>query len=308
MKYLLSISCLLLMHFSMLSGQNSITEADCPDSTDVEMISILSWNVYMLPPPFFRTQQVPRCKAIIEFLNNSSYEVLVLQEVFYERVRQKLINGLGGCYPYHYGPCGTDKFLRQDGGVMIFSKYPIETSQQIAFRDKCKGGDCLSDKGALLAEVRKNRKKIQIVGTHLQSMDDTVAQGIRVRQYEKIKHFLLRPFQKHGVPQVIVGDLNTCKVTQKPFYKRMLDIFDAEDSHKSKKEEFTYDGDSNEIVKKAYPKYRRFFDYVLFRRNPEKHFKVRDFVVRLFRKRGIDPNHNLELSDHFAVEAIIEWE
>lgn len=310
MKYWWVICCLLLLHINLLSGQGSATEQECTDPADVETISILSWNIYMLPPPFFRTQQIPRSKAIIEFLKNSSYDVLVLQEVFYEKVRQKLVRGLVDCYPYHYGPCGTDKFLRQDGGVMIFSKYPIETSKQIAFRDKCKGGDCFSDKGALLAEIKKNNKRIQVVGTHLQSMEDTVSQCIRVRQYEKIKRFLLRPFQEHGVPQVIVGDLNTCKVTQKPFYKRMLDIFGAEDSHRSKKEEFTYDGNSNEIVKqKGYPKYRRFFDYVLFRKSPdERYFNVKDFVIRLFRKQENGQNHLIELSDHFAVEAVIEWE
>ncbi|MCZ2355730.1 MAG: sphingomyelin phosphodiesterase [Bacteroidia bacterium] len=303
--------CGLVLYTTLLRGQdNSTTEQIEQCDRELETISILSWNVFMLPPPFFRTHQIPRCKAIIEFLNNSSYDVLVLQEIFYEKVRSKFVKGLINCYPYHYGPCGTDKFLRQDGGVMIFSKYPIESSQQIAFRDKCKGGDCFSDKGALLAEIVKNHKKIQIVGTHLQSMEDSISQGIRVRQYEKIKQFLLRPFHREDVPQLIVGDLNTCKVTQRPFYKRMLDIFGAEDSHRSKKDksDFTYDSDSNAIVKANHLKYQRFFDYVLFRRNPGRYFKARDFVIHLFRKRDAHSKMALELSDHFAVEAVIEWE
>ncbi len=105
-------------------------------------IKILCWNIFMLP--LVNKGQWGRVNHIERHLKENHYDVLVLQEVFRERIKKRLIKSLTEEYPYFAGPPGKDfGILGQDGGVMIFSKYPIVYSETIKFNEGCKGADCL---------------------------------------------------------------------------------------------------------------------------------------------------------------------
>ncbi|MCS7072833.1 MAG: sphingomyelin phosphodiesterase [Bacteroidia bacterium] len=303
-----------LFCFNLTFNLFSQVQEDCltPDT-----FRVLTWNVYMLPRPFIRTGQFTRTKEIIRTLQNSDYDVIVLQEVFIERVKKQIAEGLKECYPYYFGPPGKDWLLKQDGGVIILSKHPIGSMQKIAFKDCYGFADCMADKGALLAEINKGNRRVQVIGTHLQSMDLPEAEQVRERQFKQIAQKLLYPFKHLNVPQLVVGDLNTCKVNQPNSYRKMLRILEAEDAHelaksqrKQRKNErleqteelFTYNGQKNKLIVKSYQKTQEFLDYVLIRTNKAL-AAIKHSAIKIFQSKWSDRFQ--DLSDHYAVETVI---
>jgi hypothetical protein len=87
------------------------------------------------------------------------YDVLVLQELFDDRLAEPLLLELAGAYPYRGEPVGRAGARgvpwRQDGGVVILSRWPIEREAQTDLRRRLQRTDCLADKGVAYAAVRK---------------------------------------------------------------------------------------------------------------------------------------------------------
>jgi len=260
-------------------------------------IKILCWNIYMLP--LINKGQWGRVNHIERHLKENHYDVLVLQEVFRESIKKKLIKSLTKEYPYYSGPPGKDFGLfGQDGGVMIFSKHPIVHSEIIKFDDGCKGADCLAQKGAVFVEIQKGNQTFQVIGTHLQSMQSNECQKIRDRQMCTIYTELLQKHHKNQVPQFIVGDLNTeCHIPQR--YIRMLTLLDAKDASNSK--EFKTYSTQNKF--NSDPGDEATLDYILYRAN-QSFIKIKHSFVKIFKGKWSDDND--DLSDHYAVEAIFE--
>lgn len=260
-------------------------------------IKILCWNIYMLP--LVNKGQWGRVNHIEKHLKENHYDVIVLQEVFRENIKRRLIKSLTDEYPYYAGPPGKDFGLfGQDGGVMVFSKHPIVYTDIITFDEGCKGADCLSQKGAVFVEIQKGTQTFQVVGTHLQSMSSNECQKIRDRQMCTIYTDLLQKYYKPFVPQFIVGDLNTeCHIPQR--YIRMLTLLDAKDSANSK----DYKTYSAQNKFNTNPDEEATLDYILYRAN-QSFLKIKHSFVKIF--KGKWSNDNDDLSDHYAVEAIFE--
>ncbi len=285
---------LYLILFSLFY-QNSFAQ-NCEES---QVFNILCWNVYMVPQPWTLTGQHKRSHHIIEQLKHSEYDVIVLQEVFIEKIKNRMIKKLSECFPYHVGPPGKDKGLVQDGGILIFSKHPIVNYQKIEFADGCIGSDCYSQKGAVMVEVAKNGKNIQVVGTHLQSSIDGKSQIIREKQYTAIFQKLLKPFQAKHIPQFIVGDMNTENHIPKR-YKKMLKELDAVDASNSSKY-LTYNYKTNDLIdKKSYAAYT--LDYILLRTNMAL-VKIKESTLKIFKSKWNKSKY--DLSDHYAVETSV---
>lgn len=292
----------LLSHSVLAQGYQTWSFDSCAVLAQ-DTVKILSWNIYMLPTPFTTTQQLQRAKAIVEVLDDADYDVVVLQEVFKKKVFSYLVENLRCSYPHFYTTPFKARFLKTTSGLLVVSKLPITQTASILFKE-CKGADCIAQKGALLVEVEKNSRRLQIVGTHLQAEEDSASQSIRERQYASILGKLLQPFRKPNVPQVIAGDLNTSRYNPHR-YKRMMQVFRAEDAgaphdYRDKKL-FSYDGSQNDIVRKVWKSTQDLLDYVLVRKNRT---EMQSYAgVKIFRKQW--RKENRDLSDHYAIEAKI---
>lgn len=282
----------LLFVLSRLYGQISAPTYKTENGTEVK---ILCWNIYMLP--WLNKGQWGRIHHIEQHLKENDYDVLVLQEVFLERMKHRLIKTLSEQYPFYAGPPGKDFGLfGQDGGVMIFSKHPIVRQESIVYDEGCKGADCLSQKGAVFVEIQKGSTRFQVIGTHLQSMSDKECQKIRDRQMCSIYTDLLQKHETPQVPQFIVGDLNTeCHIPQR--YLRMLALLDAKDAAKSH-EYFTI-SPKNKFKEKDNE--QTTLDYILFRAN-QAFVHVKHGFIKIFKGKWSEDND--DLSDHYAVEAV----
>ncbi len=277
-----------------------------------DSLKLLSWNIQMLPRGLAKGK-AKRAKAIVEELKRNNYDVVVFQELFYARSRKILSRGLKEAFPHQTPVLNKKTFsLKLNGGVMLFSKYPITDIKQICYTRKS-GPDRLSRKGALLAELALKEKTIQVVGTHLQAFGK---KEIMYAQYNQLLDELLNPNERTGVPQIICGDFNTLKKipeilpTDLPAnfeeriasYEVMIKTLQAKDGDIHGEQQFTMDRPYNDLCTSR-KQYRLLLDYFLIRGNESQaYIHQRKIIVS---KYAWHKNHR-DLSDHYGLMAVVK--
>jgi endonuclease/exonuclease/phosphatase family metal-dependent hydrolase len=168
---------------------------------------VLTYNVLMLPVlPRGQDQRAPLIARRL-----AGYDAIVLQEAYSDRHRAALLAGLAAEYPHRTRILGADLWLRQDGGVIVLSRWPIARQQELRFGDLCAGRDCLADKGALYARIEKPGLSVNLFATHLQS--GPAQRAIRERQLELIRGMIDALVIRPDEPVLIAGDLNVDRLT-----------------------------------------------------------------------------------------------
>lgn len=264
---------------------------------DKQDLNILSWNIYLLPgitnlsKSIEKSDKKLRAAEIANYLNTSTYDIVVFQEAFFNPARRILSKDVREQYPYQYGPINPSKLsLKTSSGIFIVSRTPLKILGTVQY-NSCNGADCFAKKGAALLEGSHEGKAFQILGTHLNAGGP---QWIRIEQYKQIKS-LLDDFNKLGVPQIICGDMNT-HLEDEEKYQNMLEILDAEEVATTSKQ-------INTTVKD-----RSVIDYFFLRKNNSSLRSIRKEVL------WINPNSipviqklNGNLSDHLAISASYRW-
>jgi endonuclease/exonuclease/phosphatase family metal-dependent hydrolase len=191
-------------------------------------LTIMNFNTYLLLGPSALVVAKPdyceRAEQIVSALSSLNIDVVVLNEIAsrdilcpvdaYTLVVDHLA-GPGRPFPYRsqflngtpseglLGPTST-------GGVVILSKYPIETVRHHEFADGS-GEDALMPKGFLHARVTKTvagqSRVYNVIGTHLQAGGGSAEVAVRRAQRSEIATYV------RGLPAtqpiLVSGDLNT---------------------------------------------------------------------------------------------------
>jgi endonuclease/exonuclease/phosphatase family metal-dependent hydrolase len=288
----------LILLISLLSTNFGFSQKDQLHSPQ-EKVKILSWNIYMLPGIVMVKGKTERAKAIGEILKNSDYDVIVFQEAFQRRARQKIYKQLKDNFPYQSGPANQKLVsLKTNSGIWIFSKHPIVAAKSIIFNSRS-GIDAFSRKGGLIAEVMIGKTPIQVAGTHLQNSGQP---WIRQSQCVEFYNRLLKPFQKNGVPQILCGDFNINKDQEE--YTFMLQALQAKDGELQGDQLHSYDRQLNDLHVEAGEK-KDLIDYILIRDQNNQIMGATRQIKRI--KKPWDRYHS-DLSDHFALEAEIHFQ
>lgn len=98
-----------------------------------------------------------------------------------------------------------------NGGVALFSKWPIEKTEEIVF-EACDGDDCFAKKGCLYARINKGGKKYHFFATHTESAQSRP--DVREVQFARVKEFIDEQKICETEPVFILGDLNVLKFNQ----------------------------------------------------------------------------------------------
>ncbi len=252
-------------------------------------LDVLTFNAYLRP--FLPENQDKRMPLMAGEL--AGYDVLLLQELFSNWHRRKLLRSLEDDYPHQSRVLGHDRGLGQDGGVVIASKWPIELEFQRTFGALCAGKDCFAEKGVLYARINKQGRRFHLFATHLQSGADNAE--LRARQLAAIKALIDRMRLPADEPVLIGGDLNVDRLTDAGTgaFGAMMRTLDA--GHPPPAADGAYrptiDPALNGLADDKRPQY---LDYVLYSRahlRPTRAFnRVRPVAAR-----------GRPLSDHFAV-------
>jgi endonuclease/exonuclease/phosphatase family metal-dependent hydrolase len=171
-------------------------------------LSVMTWNTFLLPPPLNLTKQSERVKLMSQKLKNNDHDIIFFQEAWVKRYQEAIINELKSEYPYvAFTKPGEGLLQILGSGLFILSKYPINILDQVVFND-CSGADCFASKSAIMIELTlPYNKTIQMITTHLQGWSGEEMIKIRNNQLLEIKNMTKRHLKK-GVAQVLVGDLN----------------------------------------------------------------------------------------------------
>lgn len=291
-----------VVHFSFFiaSSQTTLNATQSELSSDSGTLKILSWNIYMLPPLAKFTGKQRRAKRIGDLLKDSDFDIVVFQEAFHGAARRKIWRRMRDNFPHVLGPANRRWYsLKTNSGIWILSKIPLKQIAELDF-DYCEGIDCWSRKGALVAEGEFNGQTFQILGTHLE------AGGSREKKVEQYRELdsLLTHFRKDGVPQIAAGDFNTKKFHDTIWYNQMIQILGVEDGPLISEQKFTSDSYINDIkIQRGDKKKQRVIDFIFYRANG-----LAATINRYVRMPNWQwSKHRKDLSDHFAVEAQIQF-
>lgn len=254
------------------------------------VLDVLTFNAALLPAAVAATNQAERVRQMAPSL--LGYDVLVLQELFVDAWREALLADLSAHYPYRTDLVGRDRArgnpLRQDGGVVILSRWPIERQAQMTFDDVCSGTDCLGDKGVSYAAVRKGASVYHVFGTHAQSEYGPGAERVRARQFELLREFVAAQRIPADEPVILAGDFNV--VAETPELATMLALLRAVRPVTTGSLRYTWDPERNVWAYRE----QQWLDYVLY---SAEHAPPRAAWNRVVPLRA----GSLDLSDHFAV-------
>lgn len=192
---------------------------------------IMSYNVFCRDSLLFKDAQDDRAKLIPEAINkySKSIDCVIIQEIFDESA-EKILDKEMKKYNFKYKSqkiaaevftkcfCLTKRII-EDGGVKIYSKYPIIFDSYITFNNGI-GEDKLAGKGVVYAKINKNDNIYHIFGTHLQASGGKKGLEIRYNQMKQIRIYV----ESFDIPEeevvILGGDLNLNSLSKKKILKK----------------------------------------------------------------------------------------
>lgn len=135
-------------------------------------------------------------------------DILCFQEAFC--MKETICNGIRFRYPYILHTIAPS-ITGFDSGLMIASKYPIE-SMAFYKLGHMLGPERLTPRGVLKVIVNVHGKRVEIFNTHTQAFHMKKRAEARAKQLKNIVA-IMKAHVKSGIPQVLVGDLNTSRIT-----------------------------------------------------------------------------------------------
>ena len=296
-------------------------------------IRLLTYNLAMLPF-FLGTAKEERARAFInEIRDHRHYDILCLQEIFDEKIREQLGNGLKDRYPYMVEKSGDHDILNEDSGLFFASKFPILRHTYREFYAKSSGTwDALVDKGLFIACLKlgrdDNQQILHIYNAHLQS--DEPGYKTRKSQLAQVRRFVEKALKTEKekskplkVSAVLLGDFNVVGDKSRE-YKRMMRLLgcpiDLYRKLNPDAEGHTWNSQENLFIKctDAHDSDMQRLDYIFTynripyaedNREPDELNGIECKSCDLFipKKSGLpDLPTDCDLSDHYGVEAAIE--
>ncbi len=264
------------------------------DAINPDVINVLSYNIYMLKPPIAFTHQQRRAAVIPQ--NVHGYDAIIFNEAFYDSAREILLEGLAFEYPYQTKVLDK-KGSWFNGGVIIVSRWPIETSNQFNYKN-CVGEDCVAAKGVLYAKINKLGRSYHLFGTHAQAGDSRKRIAVRQLQLEELYEFVNAQNILPSEAVLIGGDLNVDRIKNtSDEYCRMLTAVCAQEPDYAAYK-YTFNGTSNYYC--ADETSTKYLDYILPHTSYVKPLKATN-EVRIFRTIEDKLWRIFDLSDHFSV-------
>jgi len=261
-------------------------------ATQNDTIKIVSWNIKMVPKSLAiitksaRKKQKERAPKIIQYLNNTNFDIIVLQELFDKSITKKFAADLSINYPYILSPIKEGFSMKMTSGVMILSKYPYELINHEIFNVSEKT-DNAAQKACSLVKININGKKILLGGIHLDSKN----KESRILQCELTSEKIIKPFINDTIPMFLVGDFNVNKTSAS--YDSLSTLFDLENYQLNDDRPYTFD-EFNSWNEKGY---KAWIDFIFYQ-DSDKIEVLDQYILRpvmTYKKTKMD------LSDHYQI-------
>lgn len=173
-------------------------------------LDVLTLNTALLPEPVSYTSPTVRAAVMAPYL--AGCDVLVLQEALVVGWRDAVLAELADAYPYRgevVGRAGSGGLpWRQDGAIVILSRWPVVRQTALTFGAACSGTDCLADEGAAYVTVRKGDRTYHVFATHARSSFGLDAAAVRAERFELMAGFVAAPVIPRDEVVLLAGDLD----------------------------------------------------------------------------------------------------
>lgn len=187
------------------------------NSTAAETVTILTFNLAMVavPLPFGLKISISpyieqRLDAAPAALRSCGADILVLQEVFTARYRNILLEAMGDSHPHAFWQRSASSIM--GNGLLILSRWPIETGSFIPFTDKNPLAQSIWQRGVLEAKLQvPGIDALHVMNVHLSPDPPFIAPDVaRTRAYRAREiEFLLAASGKLAGEIILAGDFNT---------------------------------------------------------------------------------------------------
>ncbi|EMO27336.1 sphingomyelin phosphodiesterase [Leptospira interrogans serovar Bataviae str. HAI135] len=300
--------------------QNSIVNSS---STDVG-IKILSHNVFMVPTNLLHwgdLRQEERAQKIASSSYIKNQDVIVFERLSHNSAGKILLEKIRSEYPYQTDVVGRTKkdwdttlgtyeeLPKNNGGVVIVSKWPIEEKIQYIFNNSSCGQDQYYNKGFAYVKINKDGKKFHIIGTQLQARESDCSnsdKNIRKLQLNDIRDFIYSKNIPKDETVLIAGDLNVIKGSNE--YYDMISRLNVNEP-KYVGVPFTLDTKTNAIAAYYYENEKPvYLDYIFVLKShaqlPVWQNLAYDPILSTIWKRS-DGYTSYEFSDHYPVYGFV---
>ncbi|MBI5216272.1 MAG: sphingomyelin phosphodiesterase [Ignavibacteriae bacterium] len=286
-------------------------------------LKILTFNVKMLPGPGGEE----RAAKIIKAINANKYDIICLQEVFDEDIREMFVEGFGRTLKHQVPKCHDNDLFNEDSGLFFASKHPIESWGYKEFNE-CSFTDCWADKGIFGARLSftdgKKPFTFLLFNTHLQS--EVQYQQTRVSQLRQLRRFIghaLTQLDVHAnendkprndIAVMLCGDMNVIGDVDQEYNSMKGSLGFPRDLFREKSKitipGYTWDCKENSNMIPDDDGDRLRLDYMFaFNRFPTDNGQgtlLRNISCTKVSVQPFATTPTTRLSDHFGVEAVVK--
>jgi len=175
----------------------------------MKSLRVTTYNLFLpILPPIRYYGQFERVQKVGEAVAQLDTDVIVFNELVPGQLLDDVsrqMNQLG----FHYRNEATlNSLFAMNGGIWLFSKYPIIKEDSEVFKD-CLTTDCFISKGGIYCAIKVAKGHVvHVVATHIQAWDSKEYDKIRYKQLEQLGQFIKRQRVPHKDILLLAGDLN----------------------------------------------------------------------------------------------------
>lgn len=207
--------------------ESPIYAIDSADFSNPNVLNVMAYNIQMLPLGVVGMPQADDRADLLPAQFSPWQDVVIFEEAFDPLPRLQNLEPAMLAAGYAHNSGILNDYFPFNGGVIIFSKWPIEATDQYDF-ELCgpSSQDCLANKGIKYARINKLGKYYNVFGTHFDAGSDAPDLEAKNLQYTEMKNFIAA----QNIPQheavIWGGDLNTDANNSHNLYYNMLDSID----------------------------------------------------------------------------------
>jgi hypothetical protein len=190
-----------------------VYEIDAADFENPSVMNAMFYNIQMISFGLSGMPQPNERGALLPAQISEYQDVVCFSEAFDDSPREDHLIPAMAAVGFLYrteilNPAGIIP-IPTNGGIIIFSRWPIETEEDIDYAECGQAAqDCLANKGVKYARINKLGKRYHVFGTHMDAGSQSDDIFARRTQMAEIRDFIADLNIPENEPVIFGGDFN----------------------------------------------------------------------------------------------------
>lgn len=229
--------------------ETTIYTIDPADFSNRNVLNVMAYNIQFLPLGLVGLPQAADRADLLPAQFSPSQDVVIFEEAFDPIPRLVNLEPAMAAAGFVHNSGILNDYLPFNGGVIIYSKWPIEATAEYDF-ELCgpNAQDCLANKGIKYARINKLGKRYHVFGTHFDAGSDAPDLEAKNLQFTEMKNFIAAQGIPAHEPVIWGGDLNTGANNGNNLYYNLLDSIDIVVPEYSGFYESNFSRDSGDVI------------------------------------------------------------